>query len=73
MQGITGACAGFARKWRVGAHIAAAPEDFRGDANAVFRSLHDRIRKENHALYPAAERLQRRSDPSPRDAPRDSG
>lgn len=57
MQGIAGAYAEFARKWRVGAQVAEAPEAFRSEANAVFKALHERIQKENHELYPAAERL----------------
>jgi len=57
MAGIAGAYADFARKWRVGTQIAAAPEAFRDEANAVFKALHDRIQKENRELYPAAQRL----------------
>lgn len=59
MQGIAAAFGEFARKWRVGAHIAGDPEGFRGEANAVFRALHERIRREDQELYPTAERLQR--------------
>lgn len=59
MQGIAAAFGEFVRKWRVGAHIAGDPEGFRVEANAVFRALHERIRRENQELYPAAERLQR--------------
>lgn len=57
MQGIAGAFGEFVRKWRVATHIAGDPEGFRGEANAVFRALHERIRRENQELYPAAERL----------------
>lgn len=57
MQGLAGAYGDFARKWRVGTQIAAAPEAFRSEANTVFKALHERIRKENNELYPAAERL----------------
>lgn len=61
MQGLGGAYAAFASRWRVGDRIAAAPEAFREEANAVFKALHGRIQRENRELYPAAERLQVRS------------
>lgn len=54
MQGIARNYGTFIDRWRVGTHIAAAPEDFRNEANAVFRALHERIRKENQELYPIA-------------------
>lgn len=57
MTGIAGVYTEFAKKWRVGNNIAAAPEEFRNEANAVFKALHERIQKENTELYPAAESL----------------
>lgn len=57
MRGLGSAYGEFSRKWRVGATIAAAPEEFRREANAVFKALHERIQHENRELYPAAEGL----------------
>ena len=47
----------FSRRWRVGSQIAAAPEQFRSEANAVFKALHGRIQREDRELYPAVEAL----------------
>lgn len=57
MRGLGGSYAEFAGRWRVGDRIAAAPEAFREEANAVFKALHARIQRENRELYPAAERM----------------
>lgn len=57
MRGLGGSCAEFAGRWRVGDRIAAAPEAFREEANAVLKALHARIRRENRELCPAAERM----------------
>lgn len=57
MQGLVGSYAEFSRRWRVGSQIAAAPEQFRSEANAVFKALHGRIQREDRELYPAAEAL----------------
>lgn len=57
MSGLSQAYGEFARRWHLGASIARDPEGFRGEANVVFRALHERIQKENRELYPAAEAL----------------
>ncbi len=57
MQGLVGTYAEFSRRWRVGSQIAAAPEQFRSEANNVFKPLHGRIQREDNELYPAAEAL----------------
>ncbi len=57
MQGLIGSYTEFSRKWRVGSQIAAAPEQFRSEANVVFKALHGRIQREDQELYPAAESL----------------
>jgi hemerythrin-like domain-containing protein len=57
MDGIAGAYAAFVGRWRVGAHIASSSEEFRAEANAVFKALHERIRREEQELYPVAERV----------------
>lgn len=45
---------GFASKFTSAEQIAAAPDDFRKDANMVFQALFERIKAENQNLYPAA-------------------
>ena len=44
----------FASKFTTAEQIAAAPEDFRKEANMVFQALFERIKAENQNLYPAA-------------------
>jgi hemerythrin-like domain-containing protein len=55
MQGIVGAYFGFAARWNTARHVAAAPEQFRTEANVVLRQLHERIRREDREFYPAIE------------------
>ncbi|MDR3416768.1 MAG: hemerythrin domain-containing protein [Nevskia sp.] len=57
MGGIAAAYTDFAHKWNYAPSIAAHPDDFRKHANEIFKALHERIQKENHDLYPAAEAL----------------
>lgn len=42
----------FAGNWNTPFKIAGAPEDFREQANAVFKALFDRTQRENEELYP---------------------
>lgn len=55
MGGIAVAYMEFVNRWNLGAKVAAAPEDFRAHANAIFKALHQRIQRENKELYPLAE------------------
>lgn len=57
MQGLIGSYTEFSGKWRVASQIAAAPEQFRSEANVVFKALHGRIQREDQELYPAVEAL----------------
>ncbi len=57
MRGLADSYGEFSRRWRVGNQIAADPERFRSEANAVFKALHGRIQREDRELYPAAEAL----------------
>lgn len=57
MGGIADAYLAFSRQWNTAKAIAAKPEDFRSQANQVFKALHERIQRENKELYPAAERI----------------
>lgn len=45
----------FARKWNTGANVAGDPQGFRNEANAVLKTLHQRIRQEDTEFYPAIE------------------
>lgn len=56
MDGIAVAYMEFSRKWNLDSRIANNPEEFREEANNVFRNLHQRITHENKVLYPLAER-----------------
>ena len=55
MGGIAAAYTEFARKWKHGPRVAAEPEQFRKDANNIFKALHQRVQRENQELYPLAE------------------
>lgn len=54
MGGIAGAYSAFASRWNVPARLAADPQGFRDEANAVFKALHQRIQREGQELYPLA-------------------
>lgn len=47
----------FADRWKLSAAILADVDGFRRQSRAVFTALADRIRRENHELYPLAESL----------------
>lgn len=53
MQGIVGAYFDFALRWNTGRHVAAAPEQFRAEANVVLRQVFERIQREDREFYPA--------------------
>ena len=55
MGDIANAYLAFSREWNNGAKIRSNPEQFRSHANRVFRSLHERIQRENVEFYPAIE------------------
>lgn len=57
MGGLASAYGAFARQWNLAGKIAGDPQGFRGDANTVFKALHQRVQRENRELYPLAERL----------------
>lgn len=57
MEGIVGAYLAFAHKWNTAAHLLAAPEDFRREANVVLRTVYERIKKEDREFYSAIEAL----------------
>lgn len=57
MHGLAEAFRDFVGKWRVPARLQADPDGFRHDANTVLRALYERLRREDHELYPAAEQL----------------
>lgn len=57
MNGIAESYAGFVARWGTAKRITADPEGFRGEANAVFKALHERVQLENRELYPLAESL----------------
>jgi hypothetical protein len=48
----------FAQRWNLANRVAADPEGFRAEANAVFKGLFLRTRREESELYPAYARLQ---------------
>lgn len=58
MNGIVAAYMAFATKWNSPAHLLAAPELFRAEANTVLRQLYERMKKEDHEFYPAIEALE---------------
>ena len=55
MGGIAKVYMDFAGKWNLGTKVAANPEEFRTDANAIFKALNQRIQRENQELYPLLE------------------
>lgn len=55
MGGIAAAYGAFAGKWNVSSKVAADPDGFKDNANAIFKALHQRIQAENQELYPLAE------------------
>ena len=57
MNGIVAAYMAFATTWNSAAHLLAAPEKFRAEANGVLRRVYERIKKEDLEFYPAAEAL----------------
>ncbi|GGY23507.1 hypothetical protein GCM10008098_16210 [Rhodanobacter panaciterrae] len=57
MGGLAATYAAFATRWNLSAKIAADPQGFRDDANAIFKALHQRIQRENRELYPLAEQI----------------
>lgn len=57
MQGVGVSYAEFSREWRVGSQTTVAPEQFRSEANAVFKALNGRIQREDCELYPASKAL----------------
>lgn len=54
MGGLAAAYAAFATRWNLAGKIAADPQGFKDDANAVFKALHERVQRENRELYPLA-------------------
>ena len=57
MHGIAGAYLDFAGRWNTPVRLAAEPEAFRSEANTVLHALYQRMRREDHDLYPAIESL----------------
>eukprot|EP01133_Synstelium_polycarpum_P021111 gene21111-25364_t len=57
MHGIAGAYFDFAGRWNTPVRLAAEPEAFRSEANTVLHALYQRMRREDHDLYPAIESL----------------
>ena len=57
MSGIVAGYMAFATTWNSAAHLLAAPEKFRAEANGVLRRVYERIKKEDLEFYPAAEAL----------------
>lgn len=57
MNGIVAGYMAFATTWNSAAHLLAAPEKFRAEANGVLRRVYERIKKEDLEFYPAAETL----------------
>lgn len=57
MNGIVAGYMAFATTWNSAAHLLAAPEKFRAEANGVLRRVYERIKKEDLEFYPAAEAL----------------
>jgi hemerythrin-like domain-containing protein len=47
----------FSRKWNLESKVSDNPEGFKEEANNIFKSLHQRIQRENRNLYPLAERV----------------
>jgi hypothetical protein len=48
----------FVRRWNTAAHVAQAPQTFRTEANAIFKTLFERTRREANELYPAFAAIQ---------------
>lgn len=57
MGGLAAVYAGFAARWNLASRLAADPQGFRDDANAVFKALHQRVQRENRELYPLVEKI----------------
>ena len=57
MHGIAGAYLDFAGRWNTAARLELEPEAFRCEANSVLHALYQRMRREDHELYPAIEAL----------------
>ena len=57
MHGIAGAYLDFAGRWNTPVRLAAEPDAFRSEANTVLHALFQRMRREDHELYPAVETL----------------
>ena len=57
MHGIAGAYLEFAARWNSPVRLEAEPEAFRSEANRVLHALYQRMRREDHELYPAIEAL----------------
>ncbi len=55
MRGIVADYMEFAGRWNLASRLAAAPEQFRADANRVLRTVYERIRREDAEFYPAIE------------------
>ncbi len=60
MHGIAGAYLDFAGRWNTPVRLAAEPDAFRSEANTVLHALFQRMRREDHELYPAVERSKER-------------
>lgn len=58
MDGIAGAYLAFASRWNQPARLQAEPEAFRSEANSVLHALYQRMRREDHELYPAVEAME---------------
>ncbi|KAB8038547.1 hemerythrin domain-containing protein [Janthinobacterium aquaticum] len=57
MDGIAGAYLAFASRWNTALRLEAEPEQFRSEANTVLHALYQRMRREDHELYPAIEAM----------------
>lgn len=55
MDGIASAYLAFAARWNSPRLLSAQPEVFRSEANAVLRTLYERMLREDREFYPAIE------------------
>ena len=58
MQTISKAYIAFAVKWNTPSPLMEQPEQFRTEANAIFKLIYDRIKKEDRDFYPVIEESQ---------------
>lgn len=57
MSGLAKTYGDFVTRWRLPESIAGAPDQFRSEANTVFKALYERMQLEKSELYPIAEQV----------------